>query len=164
MSKQGRQETLRTELIAVGRQLSAATMAFQQAVAERLGLNPTDHTCLQLLIGAGAITAGQLSALTGLSAGAVTGIVDRLETAGFVRREKDPADRRRVIIQPVAEEVERRVHPLFKPVTEAAEAALQQYSEKEVALILNHLSRSLAVLQKETARLKEEDPGSDPER
>src|ERR1043166_5003014 len=72
---------------------------------EEVGLNSTDFASLCLLLLHGPAPAGRLAALTGLTTGAVTGLVDRLERAGFVRRELDPADRRKVIIVPDAERV-----------------------------------------------------------
>ena len=86
---------------------------FHQAVAECVGLNVTDHKCLDVLVRSGPMTAGQLAQLTGLTTGAVTGVLDRLERAGFVRRQSDPSDRRRVIAQPLIEQAERKIAPLF---------------------------------------------------
>src|SRR5258708_2759629 len=90
-------------LCLAGRQLSAATIMFHQAIADQLGLHPTDHKCADLLILKGPMTAGELAELTGLTTGAITGVVDRLAEAGFVRREDDPGDRRRVILRAVPE-------------------------------------------------------------
>src|SRR5690606_16285765 len=69
--------------------------------AEHLGLHPTDWECVGLLLDAEprALTAGELAAQTGLTTGAITGVVDRLEAKGWVRRERDPSDRRRVIVR-----------------------------------------------------------------
>ena len=78
------------DLQQAGRRLSLATIMFHQAVADRLGLNPTDHKCIDLLASAGSTTAGELAEATGLTTGAITGVIDRLEAAGFVRREDDP--------------------------------------------------------------------------
>src|SRR5579862_3079248 len=82
------------------RQLSAATILFHQAVADRLGMNITDHKCADILARTGPITAGELARRTGLTTGAITGVIDRLEKAGFVRRVRDENDRRRVIVEP----------------------------------------------------------------
>ncbi len=71
------------EMQRAGRELSAATIMFHQAIADRLGLNPTDHKCLDLLASKGLMTAGELAEMTGLTTGAITGVIDRLEAAGF---------------------------------------------------------------------------------
>src|SRR5204863_5276286 len=75
---------------------------FHQAVADRLGLHVSDLRCLNILLEAGSVPAGEIGERTGLTTGAVTRMVDRLERAGYVRREPDPTDRRRVIVSPVA--------------------------------------------------------------
>src|SRR6185436_997645 len=89
----------------LGREESARSVMFLQAVAGRLGLSATELKCLDLALRAGPgepLTAGRLAVLTGLTTGAVTGVVDRLEEGGFVRRERDPGDRRRVIVRLVS--------------------------------------------------------------
>src|SRR5690349_8375347 len=79
---------------------STHTVLFHTAVAERLGLNPSDHKVADILaLEEGPVTPGRLAELTGLTTGAITGVLDRLETAGFVAREPDPADRRRIILR-----------------------------------------------------------------
>src|SRR5213075_2460836 len=79
---------------------------FGQTVAIRFGLSESDIETLEQLIDMGATTAGKLSELTGLTSGAVTRVIDRLEQAGFVRRVPDPADRRRVVVELVPEKME----------------------------------------------------------
>src|SRR6058998_2393191 len=78
---------------------------FGQTVAIRFGLSESDIEALELLIDSGAATAGRLSDLMGLTTGAVTRVIDRLEQAGYVRRVPDPNDRRRVIVEVVPEKV-----------------------------------------------------------
>ena len=78
---------------------------FGQTVAIRFGLSESDVEALELLIDTGAATAGRLSELMGLTTGAVTRVIDRLEQAGYVRRVPDPADRRRVIVEVVPEKI-----------------------------------------------------------
>src|SRR6266480_4633598 len=79
----------------LGRELSTITVLFHSRVAEQMGLSGTDHKCLELVIQAREpLTAGRIAQLSGLSTGAVTGVIDRLEQRGFVRRVRDPHDRR----------------------------------------------------------------------
>lgn len=83
----------------LGRELGAATVMYHSQVAERLGLSVTDHKCLDLAMRAeGTLTAGGIAELSGLTSGAVTGVLDRLERAGYVSRVRDPHDRRRVFV------------------------------------------------------------------
>lgn len=88
-------EVVRTSL----RRFFAGVVMFSQAVADRFGIGPSDLHCLNVLNLSGPITAGQVSALTGLTSGAVTRLVDRLESAGMVERDRDPDDRRKVIVK-----------------------------------------------------------------
>src|SRR5690348_14471870 len=95
-----------------------------QAVGATLGLSPTDVECLLLLRELGAASAGHLAEILGLTTGAITGVVDRLASAGFVFRQTDPADRRRVIVQPVPEQAS-RLDELFVPVLSDLAHALE---------------------------------------
>jgi DNA-binding MarR family transcriptional regulator len=77
-------------------------LAFEHLAADRLGVNETDLHCLNIIENSGGLAAGQLAANSGLTAGAVTGVIDRLERAGFARRVPDASDRRRVIVEVTA--------------------------------------------------------------
>jgi DNA-binding MarR family transcriptional regulator len=127
------------------------------AIAERLGLNITDHKAADILARSGPITAGELAELTGLTTGAVTGIIDRLERAGFARREKDPNDRRRVIVRlAMKPEVERRVAGIFGPLSQATAELASSYSSKDLELILNFMKRATAISNAQLASLRSE--------
>ena len=142
-----------------GRRLSMATIMFHQAVADRLGLHPTDHKCIGLLAEAGSTTAGELAEATGLTTGAITGVIDRLEAAGFVRREDDPNDRRRVIIRVVPKRY-RDIARLFEPLAAAAREVGARYSEQERATILDFVDRSCQVLRDCTLELRKQAPAT----
>jgi DNA-binding MarR family transcriptional regulator len=138
------------------RQLSTATILFHQAIADKLGMHVTDHKCAEILLRTGAITAGELAQLTGLTTGAITGVIDRLEKAGFVRRAKDPKDRRRVVIAPVAERLEREMAPLFEPIARAMGDLCAEYGDQELRLIRDFISRFHRVAWDETRKLQSE--------
>lgn len=139
----------------LGRELSARTVMFHTAIAERLGLNATDHKALDLLSRAGPLTAGELADLTGLTTGAITGVVDRLEKAGYVRRVRDLQDRRKVVIAPV-DDPERfgEVLAVFDSLSRSVAELCARYSDAELAAIDDFVSRSLVSLQDETAKLR----------
>src|SRR5262245_49550630 len=137
------------------RQLSAATIMFHQAVADRPGMNVTDHKVADILLRGGPLTAGELARRTALTTGAITGVVDRLEQAGFVRRAKDPGDRRRVIIQPVLKRIEREVAPLFDSIARATAELCAPYSTQELALLLDFTTRAGQMALEETTKLRE---------
>lgn len=116
------------------------------AAAESVGFNATDLSALCLLLLHGPSPAGRLADLTGLTTGAVTGVVDRLEKAGFVRREPDPADRRRVIVVPDAARVERDLFPLFSSLQPpATHEFYDRYNMAELAVISDFLGRLSSV-------------------
>jgi DNA-binding MarR family transcriptional regulator len=142
------------DLNRAGRQLSAATIMFHQAVADRLGLNPTDHKCVDLLSQAGPRTAGELADMTGLTTGAITGVIDRLEKAGFVRREDDPNDRRRVIVRVIPKRSHEMAR-LFEHLSAAVAELSARYSDRELATILDFMARSQQVLHDSTLKLRE---------
>jgi DNA-binding MarR family transcriptional regulator len=73
--------------------------AFDSLAAERLGVSETDLRCLNIIENSGGLTAGELAHQAGLTPGAVTGVIDRLEQAGYARRSSDPADRRRIRVE-----------------------------------------------------------------
>lgn len=150
----------RDELVAalaqqIGRQHSARVVMFHQAVAERLGLNATDLKSLDLARSASEpLTAGHLAELTGLTTGAITGVVDRLEAAGFVRRQRDAHDRRRVIIEPLPGR-EADVVQLFEPLGAAIAALCVRYTDEELALLINFLGQADQLMHEETERLRD---------
>ncbi len=136
---------------------------FGQTIAIRLGLSESDIDALELLIDTGAATAGKLSEVMGLTSGAVTRVVDRLEQAGYVRRVTDPADRRRVVIEVVPERVA-TIESLLDSLERAAAAEVDRYSPEQLATINDFLSRMADLTKAESARLRSltEDDASEP--
>jgi DNA-binding MarR family transcriptional regulator len=137
------------------RTMSTRTVMLSQAIAGRLGLSPTDLETLEQLETHGPVTAGRLAELTGLTTGAITGLVDRLERGGFVRRERDPTDRRRVIVRLVPERA-RRIGRMFEPVSRAMAELHARYSDAELALLLDYATRANAVGHEMTSRIRRE--------
>lgn len=129
------------------RALSTATVLYHHNVAQQLGLNDTDHKCLDVLLRDGAMTAGELAARTGFTTGAITGIANRLAARKFLRRETDPADGRRVVLQPVPAAVHAAMWPLLQPMVERMSALHHSYSKSELTLILRYLRESESVLR-----------------
>ncbi len=139
----------------IGRQLSMAVVLFHSAIAHRVGLNATDLKTLDLLTLTGPLTAGELAEQTGLSSGTTTELIDRLEKAGFVRRERDPHDRRRVMIQPVAERGN-EIDPLFFSLSQRMAQLLTRYDQHEMAAIGDFVQHTIAILTEETIQLRAE--------
>jgi DNA-binding MarR family transcriptional regulator len=123
------------------REVSGMSVLFSQAMSERLGVNSSDLECLDQVLLHGPLTAGALATATGLTSGAITGVIDRLERAGYARRERDPGDRRKVLVRTMPG-IEARVAPLTEPMERAMRAALETYSDAELALLLDFLTRA----------------------
>jgi DNA-binding MarR family transcriptional regulator len=134
------------------REVSGLGVLFSQAAAERLGLNSTDLECLGV-IASGPKTAGELAKATGLTTGAITGVIDRLQRAGYARREADEADRRKVRVRALPEGLQ-RAEPIYEPMRRASEETLSYYSDAELALILDFLIRAQAASVEVLAALR----------
>jgi DNA-binding MarR family transcriptional regulator len=141
----------------LGWELSTAVVLFYEAVANHLGLSAADHKALGLIMRAGALTAGDLAQVTGLSPGAVTGLIDRLEQAGFVRRQRDPADRRRVVVT-VVHDQRPDLSEILAELAAAMNAVIAKYDERQVLAIHDYVVNTIAVLQEQTRRLSRADP------
>jgi DNA-binding MarR family transcriptional regulator len=127
---------------------------FDAVAAELAGLNRTDWRCLDLLGTRGSMTAGQLADAAHLTTGAVTGVLDHLEAAGLVRRVRDTADRRRVIVQ-VTDEVERRAARAYGPLIEESAEVMGVFDVDQLEVITDFVRRERGLLTRHTARLHE---------
>jgi DNA-binding MarR family transcriptional regulator len=125
-----------------------------QTVAIRFGLSESDIETLEQLLDLGATSAGKLSEITGLTSGAVTRVVDRLEQAGYVRRVPDPTDRRRVIVEVVPEKVS-NIQVTLDQVSNASAKEIRDYTDEQLELIADFLSRMESVTREETEALRE---------
>ena len=144
------------ELIAVllqhGRELSTRMILFHQKLAGQFDLNATDHKCLDLARHEPAVTAGRLAELTGLTTGAITAALDRLERAGFIQRERDPADRRRVIVRARPEGLQ-KLAPHFADFARSMAALHEHYTVAEMELLIDYHLRCIKALKDATAAL-----------
>jgi DNA-binding MarR family transcriptional regulator len=137
------------------RDLATAVIAFHEAAARRLGMTAAERKCAGLIAELGETTPKELAQMTGLTTGAITGIVDRLERAGYAQREDNPKDRRSVLIQPQnVERLAKVSRPIFAALTEAMTALNARYSPEQRALILNHLEDTIAILRERTVKVE----------
>ena len=123
------------------RDTSAQSVLFSQAVADRVGMNPTDLESLDMLARHGPMTAGRLAEITGLTTGAITGLVDRLE-------------RRSVIVRPLIENAERDLGPAYVTMGEAMNDLMSRYDDEDLATILDFMTRAATITAEQIARLR----------
>ncbi len=134
------------------RAMQRATDSMDQATADYCGINRTDGNCLDLLHERGAMTAGQLAEQAGLSPGAITTVLDRLEANDYVRRVRDADDRRRVMVQ-VTERMLEITERLYGPLAQAV-VWLRRYSEEELSAILEFVVNSTEVQLERAAEIR----------
>src|SRR5258708_27440360 len=147
---------LLTQLAQGRRQARALSGAWARGAADRSGGTVTDLEVIEGLTSSGPMTAGQLADLTGLTTGAITGMLNRLEEAGLVRRERDPKDGRRVIVRinPDTDQI-RGVGPSFDAIGKALEEEIARYTDEQIAFLMEFLKRSNAVSRQEILWLRE---------
>jgi DNA-binding transcriptional ArsR family regulator len=147
---------LETDFLLALRRAGSITQLLGQVSAERIGINVTDLNCLNIVALTGSMTAGDLARATGLTTASITGVLDRLEEGGFVRRERDPHDRRRVIVKLNAGPGLREIGPTFGPLIKAWRATAAGYSDDELRLLLEFQRRLEEIVRDQLARLRGE--------
>ena len=153
LSRPKARAALLQELEEAMRRSSAQGVLFGQTVANVAGISGSDLECLDFLNLEGRVTAGRLAEVTGLTTGAITGVVDRLEKAGLVRRERDEADRRKVFIVVVPETVA-RIGQFYVPMQQAMHKVWNGYSDEELRLLLRFANDGYKGVLEATEALK----------
>jgi DNA-binding MarR family transcriptional regulator len=125
------------------RRVGALSVLLSKTVASRFGLNTTDLECLDLIFIQGSATAGELARATGLTSGAMTAVIDRLERAGYVERTADPEDRRRREVR-VRPEKTAPIEAVYAPIQARMEALWSSFSPRELDLVADFLAQSAA--------------------
>jgi len=138
-------------------QLYAYTsLQMHEAIGRKAGLSGTDHKYLGFLIEKGQMTAGELSNLTGLTTGAVTGLIDRFEKKKLVKRQFAEDDRRKVIIVPNTENIMTLFVPLYKEFRNKSEKLTASFSDKEIKIIETYFSKAIEIMNETTNKLRNE--------
>lgn len=149
-----RKEELIQRIIVCAQDYDAGILLFKQIVAEALGLHVTDVKCLGLILHKGFATPSELSSHTGLSSGATTFMLDRLERAGLIERRPNPQDRRSAHIV-VTKKTTDTVMPLFASVRNAQAVLASSYSKQELELFITFFEKSIALWETERHKLKQ---------
>lgn len=147
-------ERLLTELGLAMREMSGLSVLHSAAIAARLGISSTDLECLDLVSNGQASTPGALASRTGLTTGAITGVLDRLESAGFLRRVRATDDRRKIYLQRTAK-VAKVAEPIGEGMGKLVASAMAPYKNDELELVLRFLSDVTAAAREAVALLRE---------
>jgi DNA-binding MarR family transcriptional regulator len=138
----------------LGRDFATAMVVFHEAVGRLLGLSAVERKCLDVLRQLGSVTAGTIGEHTGLTTGAVTGLMDRLENAGYVRRERDPNDRRKVLVHLLpSERMDTLLATAFGPFAEDMTKLAARYDAAEQKAIADWVRRTTEILVANTERI-----------
>lgn len=147
-----------SEFMRAGRESSRLSVMFRHAVAARLALTVTDMECLDFLSDTGSATAGQLAEQTNLTTGAITSMIRRLERAGYVTAERDPADRRRVVVTLVPHRLEDGVR-LYASFGKATTDVISRYNVEELRLLARHHDEMSAIYRTQLSTLRADEGG-----
>ncbi|MFK9120642.1 MarR family winged helix-turn-helix transcriptional regulator [Peribacillus frigoritolerans] len=131
------------------------SVLFQQNMAQKIGVSQTDLKSAEILNETGPITAGELSKITGLSTGSVTALINRLEKSGYVKRERDQLDGRKVMIMPIPERQE-QIKSHYQSLSMATKELCSAYNEQELILINQFVEEITKIMDKENDKLMSE--------
>lgn len=157
----GERDRLVGELTAAARAAGNARDALDQAVADRLAINLSDLRCLDVLEQRDGCGAGEIATALGLSTGAVTTLLDRLEHAGYVQRTRDDDDRRRVQVE-LTSRTRRLARELYGPLARDAAALFARYDSAELALLRDFHAADLQLQLRQAARIRALGPAAPP--
>ncbi|WP_028980826.1 MarR family winged helix-turn-helix transcriptional regulator [Sporocytophaga myxococcoides] len=143
-------DELRTRIRKLSQQYAYDSIKMHEAIAAKAGLSGTDHKYLGFLIVNGSMTAGELSKLTGLTTGAVTGLIDRFEKKKLVKRKFSKEDRRKVIIEPNIKNIMALLEPLFAEFGRKSEELIASFSSKELKTIETYFLKALEITNETT--------------
>ena len=146
-----------TELITQIRKLNQlhayTSLQMHEAVGRRAGLSGTDHKYLGWLLERGQMTAGELATLTGLTTGAITGLIDRFEKKKLVKRQFAEDDRRKVMIVPNSKAIMALLAPLYKDYRSKSEQLIASFSSKELKIIESYFIKAIGIMNETTGKL-----------
>jgi DNA-binding MarR family transcriptional regulator len=153
-SKQKNRRELLSKIWELGRKMSTQTVFLHQAIAQSVGLNATDTKCVDLILRGPveAVTAGWLSEMTGLTTGAITHILDRLEKRQVIERLRDTRDRRKIFIR-VRPESLQPLAPRYEAIGKSFLSVAERYGDDELRLLCDYLEKTSEVSERELARI-----------
>ena len=146
------------EVIRGAREYSIGTVLFHQAVGQLLGVNVTDMKCLDIMTLKGSASPSELAEHTGLSTGATTAMLDRLENAKLIERRPHPTDRRATLVV-LSQEAMRKLPAMFESLAKSMETLVLGYSEKELKVLVDFFAKVDVLWKEEREKLQTRDAG-----
>jgi DNA-binding MarR family transcriptional regulator len=142
------------ELRKLSQKFTYTSIQMHETIARNAGFSSTDHKYLGFFLQKGNLTAGELADLTGLTTGAVTGLIDRFEKKKLVKRQYDKNDRRKVIIEPDSRKIMNLFTPFYEEFQNATDNIISTFSDKEKEIINTYLLKSIELMQATSSKLK----------
>jgi DNA-binding MarR family transcriptional regulator len=133
-----------------------SSVQLHESIGRKIGLVGTDHKYLGFLIQKGQMTAGELAFLTGLSTGAITGLIDRFERLKLVKRQIDKTDRRKVVIIPNIEKITNLLTPIYKDFQDNTDEIFKSFAKSELKVLEKYFINALAIVNVKIEKLKNE--------
>ena len=146
-------DELNTQIRRLSQQYAYSTVQMHETIGRKAGLSGTDHKYLGFLLQKGRMAAGELANLTGLTTGAVTGLIDRFETKKLVKRQFDEDDRRKVFIVPDTEKIMALLKPLYQEFRNNSEKLIASFPEKELKILETYFSKAIEIMDATTNKL-----------
>lgn len=150
------EDDLVTKVRRLSQHYAYSSLQMHETVGRRAGLSGTDHKYLGFLMQKGQMTAGELSGLTGLTTGAVTGLIDRFEKKNLVKRRFAENDRRKVLVEPVTENIMALLEPLYKEFRSKSEALIASFSADEMKVIEAYFLKAIDLMNETTSTLNQQ--------
>lgn len=146
-------QNLEQKVMIAAREHGISSVLFRNAIGRKVGLNVTDGECLSLLGIKGISSPTELAHYTGLTTGSATAMLDRLEKAKFIRRKPNPKDRRGVLIE-INKEFTEKIGPVVAGIQKSHQDLLDSYSERELEIIADFLTRFTKNIKEHTKRIE----------
>ena len=138
----------------LSQQYTYTSLQLHETIARKAGFSGTDHKYLGFLIQKGKLTAGELAELTGLTTGAVTGLIDRFEKKGLVKRKPDSVDRRKIFIEPDSSKITAMLNPFYQEFQDETERLISTFSDNEKETIEAYLTKALELANNTIEKFK----------
>lgn len=139
----------------LSQQFAYTSIQMHESIGRKIGLTGTDHKYLGFLVQKGRMTAGELSVLTGLTTGAVTGLVDRFEKRKLVKRQADKGDRRKIIIVPNIDRITKLITPFYQDYQDHTDELFASFSSEEQKTLEKYFLNALAILSRKMESMHE---------